>query len=121
MYDIIVFSFPVNHGTSGVPFFAYRFEEEGSLITDSGDTEWTDELVEAGAGIEVIRRISLARHFYEIGNASLMSSNDLKGKVGTPAHETICQTCHDRAAELVAGASLEKVRRVCLFNGLFPV
>jgi ribonuclease BN (tRNA processing enzyme) len=38
--------FPVVHGNSGGPFFAYRIEVENRLIAFSGDTEWTDTLVE---------------------------------------------------------------------------
>lgn len=28
---------------------------------------------------------------------------DLREKTGTPAHEAICQACHDRVADLAAG------------------
>jgi ribonuclease BN (tRNA processing enzyme) len=38
--------FPVVHGNSGGPFFAFRIEVEDRLIAFSGDTEWTDSLVE---------------------------------------------------------------------------
>ena len=38
--------FPVVHGNAGGPFFAYRIEVEDRLIAFSGDTEWTDTLVE---------------------------------------------------------------------------
>jgi ribonuclease BN (tRNA processing enzyme) len=38
--------FPMVHGNSGGPFFAYRIEVENRLIAFSGDTEWTDTLVE---------------------------------------------------------------------------
>ena len=37
---------PVAHGNSGGPFYGYRIEVEGRLIAFSGDTEWTDTLVE---------------------------------------------------------------------------
>ena len=40
--------FPVVHGNSGGPFFAYRIAVEERVIAYSGDTEWTDELIEAG-------------------------------------------------------------------------
>jgi ribonuclease BN (tRNA processing enzyme) len=40
--------FPVVHGQSGGPFFAYRIEVENRVIAYTGDTEWTDALVEAG-------------------------------------------------------------------------
>jgi ribonuclease BN (tRNA processing enzyme) len=37
---------PVVHGDSGGPFFAYRIATEDRLIAFSGDTEWTDTLIE---------------------------------------------------------------------------
>jgi len=39
--------FPVVHGDSGGPFFAYRVEAEGRTIAYSGDTQWTETLVSA--------------------------------------------------------------------------
>lgn len=39
--------FPVVHGDSGGPFFAYRIEAEGRTLAYSGDTQWTDALVSA--------------------------------------------------------------------------
>jgi ribonuclease BN (tRNA processing enzyme) len=35
------------HGDSGGPFFAYRIEAEGRTLAYSGDTQWTDTLVNA--------------------------------------------------------------------------
>ena len=70
-----------------------------------------------------------------------MAWNDLREKAGSPAHETICQACHDRVANLVAmelpnpgdlssdtlrraaeaDSSLEEVIQVCrLFQWLLP-
>jgi ribonuclease BN (tRNA processing enzyme) len=40
--------YPVLHGDSGGPFFAYRIEAEGRTLAYSGDTQWTDTLVDAG-------------------------------------------------------------------------
>jgi ribonuclease BN (tRNA processing enzyme) len=40
--------FPVVHGNSGGPFFGYRIELENRIIAYSGDTEWTDTLIEIG-------------------------------------------------------------------------
>ena len=40
--------FPVVHGASGGPFFAYRVGLEDRVVAYSGDTEWTDALIEAG-------------------------------------------------------------------------
>jgi ribonuclease BN (tRNA processing enzyme) len=39
---------PVVHGNSGGPFFGYRIEVENRIIAYSGDTEWTDTLIELG-------------------------------------------------------------------------
>src|SRR5436305_2900992 len=39
--------FPVVHGESGGPFFAYRVEAEGRVIAYSADTEWTEMLIPA--------------------------------------------------------------------------
>src|SRR5258708_16956761 len=38
--------YPVVHGNSGGPFFAYRIAVENRIIAFSGDTEWTDTLVD---------------------------------------------------------------------------
>ncbi len=38
----------VIHGNFGGPFLALRFEVEGRIIAYSGDTEWTDALIEVG-------------------------------------------------------------------------
>lgn len=45
--------YPVVHGDSGGPFFAYRIEAEGRTIAYSGDTQWTDQLVAAGHDADV--------------------------------------------------------------------
>ena len=45
---VTVTPFPVVHGDSGGPFFAYRVEAEGRSVAYSGDTQWTDALVQAG-------------------------------------------------------------------------
>ncbi len=50
---ISVRSFQVNHGNPQVPCFAYRFEAEGLSIAYTGDTEWTDALIEAGTGVDL--------------------------------------------------------------------
>ena len=43
-----VTAYLVNHGNPGGPFMAYRIEAEGRVIAYSGDTEWTDALIDAG-------------------------------------------------------------------------
>ena len=45
--------FPVVHGASGGPFFAYRIAAGGKVVAYSGDTEWTEALVEAGQGADL--------------------------------------------------------------------
>ena len=45
--------FPVVHGASGGPFFAYRIAAGGRVVACSGDTEWTEALVEAGGGADL--------------------------------------------------------------------
>jgi ribonuclease BN (tRNA processing enzyme) len=44
---VTVTPYPVVHGDSGGPFFAYRIEAEGRILAYSGDTQWTDTLVAA--------------------------------------------------------------------------
>ena len=41
--------FQALHGESGGPFLAYRLEAEGRTLAYTGDTEWTDELLEAAS------------------------------------------------------------------------
>lgn len=54
--------FQAHHGNPGGPFFAYRFEVEGRSIAYTGDTEWTDELIDAGAGVDLL---VAEAYFYE--------------------------------------------------------
>ncbi|WP_322515438.1 MBL fold metallo-hydrolase [Rhodopseudomonas palustris] len=44
---VTVTPFPVVHGDSGGPFYAYRIEAGGRTLAYSGDTQWTDTLVAA--------------------------------------------------------------------------
>lgn len=44
---LAVTPYPGVHGSSGGPFFALRIAAEGRVVTHSGDTEWTDALVDA--------------------------------------------------------------------------
>ena len=59
---INVTPFPVEHGHSGGPFFAYRVEVEGRVIAYSGDTEWNDNLIEAGQDADLF---VIEAYFYE--------------------------------------------------------
>ena len=43
----------VNHGNPGGPFMALRVQVENRIITYSGDTEWTDALVEAARNADL--------------------------------------------------------------------
>ncbi len=43
-----VTAYLVNHGNPGGPFMAYRIEVENRVVSYSGDTEWTDALIDAG-------------------------------------------------------------------------
>ena len=52
--DVVVTSFPVEHGNPGGPCHAYRLEVEGRTIAYTGDTEWTDELIAAGMGADLL-------------------------------------------------------------------
>lgn len=51
---VSVHPFNVNHGNPGGPCFAYRFEVEGRSVAYTGDTEWTDELIRAGTGADLL-------------------------------------------------------------------
>src|SRR5206468_313496 len=46
--------YPVVHGESGGPFLAYRIEAEGRVIAYSADTEWTDMLIPAARGADLL-------------------------------------------------------------------
>lgn len=59
---VLVRPFGVSHGDKAGPFLAYRFEAEGRSIAYTGDTEWTDEIVEAGLEADLL--IAEA-YFYE--------------------------------------------------------
>lgn len=45
-------AFPVTHA-SGAPSFALRIESHGKVLAYSGDTEWTDALLEAADGADL--------------------------------------------------------------------
>ena len=45
--ELRVTPYLVNHGNPGGPFLALRVQVEGCIIAYSGDTEWTDALIEA--------------------------------------------------------------------------
>jgi len=47
-----VTGFEVSHA-SGAPPFALRVAGEGKIVTYSGDTEWTDSLIDAARGADL--------------------------------------------------------------------
>ena len=46
--NLLAIAYLVNHGNPGGPSFTYRLECEGRIISYTGDTEWTDALIDAG-------------------------------------------------------------------------
>lgn len=46
--------FQVMHGSAAGTCFAYRMEIEGRTIAYTGDTEWTDELIDAGSDSDLL-------------------------------------------------------------------
>lgn len=51
--EITATTYLVNHGNPGGPFFSYRIECENRVIAYSGDTEWTDALIEVGRDADI--------------------------------------------------------------------
>jgi len=51
--QVRVIPFPVKHGELGGPCYAYRIEAEGRTIAYTGDTEWTQELIEVGRNADL--------------------------------------------------------------------
>lgn len=51
---LTVTPFLVRHGPPGGPFFAYRIEVDGRIIAYTGDTEWTDALIDAGRDADLL-------------------------------------------------------------------
>ncbi|MEA2934056.1 MAG: hypothetical protein QOD74_702 [Variibacter sp.] len=48
-----VTAFPVIHTEAAGPCLGYRIENDGKVISYSGDTEWTDELIELGGDADL--------------------------------------------------------------------
>jgi len=51
--DLAVIPFHVRHDDNAGPCLAYRIECEGKVICYSGDTEWTESLVDAARGADL--------------------------------------------------------------------
>ncbi len=50
--DVAISAFQVRHSCGSIPY-ALRIEHNGRVLTFSGDTEWTDNLLDASAGADV--------------------------------------------------------------------
>lgn len=64
---IVATAYLVNHGG---PFFSYRLECENKVISYSGDTEWSDALLESGRDADIFSLVlwRLACFFGEVSN-----------------------------------------------------
>lgn len=51
--ELSVTPFLAKHGDPAGSYFAYRIEAEGRTIAYTGDTEWTEELIEAGRNADL--------------------------------------------------------------------
>lgn len=51
--DLIVTPYDVVHGPADQAFFAYRVEAEDKIIAYTGDTQWTDVLIEVGQQVDL--------------------------------------------------------------------
>jgi ribonuclease BN (tRNA processing enzyme) len=98
--------FPVVHGNSGGPFYAYRIEVEDRIIAYSGDTEWTDTLIEVARGADLfvtecyaydkpiryhLDLKSIERNLARLGAKRLVlthMSDAMLAQIGTLQHET---------------------------------
>lgn len=94
---------------SGAPSYALRIETEGKVLTYSGDTEWVDELISAGADADLficeayffdkvmkyhIDYTTLTKHLPDIGAKRTIvthMSAELLGRQG----EIACEAAHD--------------------------
>jgi ribonuclease BN (tRNA processing enzyme) len=50
---VSVQAFQAHHGPVGGPFFSYRLAAEGRSVAYTGDTEWTEALVDAARGVDL--------------------------------------------------------------------
>ena len=99
-------AFPAHHGNPGGPFFSYRLEAEGRTIAYTGDTEFTEALVECAADVDLfvaeayffdkkvklhLDLATLAEHLPRMRPKSLIlthMSDDMLGRIGTLGFET---------------------------------
>jgi len=101
---LMVTPYLVNHAC-GAPPFALRIEADGRTVSYSGDTEWTDALIDAGRGADLFiceayffdRQVkfhldlaSLERHLHEIQPKRLVLTHmgaDMLAHLDAGAHE----------------------------------
>lgn len=81
--------FHVNHDDKAGPCLAYRIEVDGKIISYSGDTEWTDALLEVARGADLF--ISECYMFKKVIRAHL-SLSTLKEKLPTLGAKRIILT-----------------------------
>ena len=106
--DVEVRPFQAEHGHpgGGGPFFALRLTAEGKTVAYTGDSEWTEGLVQAGREADLFvaeayffdKKVkfhldldTLERHLPEIAPKRLVlthMSDDMLKRIGTLAHET---------------------------------
>ena len=98
----------VSHGNPGGPFFALRVEAEDRVIAYTGDTEWTDTIIEAAKSADLfiaeayfrdkkvplhLDLATLERHLPEIGAKRVVlthMSDDMLAQRDDVAYETAC-------------------------------
>jgi ribonuclease BN (tRNA processing enzyme) len=103
---VAVTPFPMAHGDSGGPFLGYRIEIEGRVIAYTGDTEWTEALIDLGRDADLFiseaytfeRQVknhlslkTLEARLGEIGPKRLIlthMSDDMLGRLDTLAYES---------------------------------
>lgn len=98
--------FSVNHGNPDGLYFAYRIAAEGRVIAYSGDTEWSEELTDAGKDVDLfiseayfydkkvrwhLDLVTLAMHLDQISPKRLVlthMSNDILERIPGLPYET---------------------------------
>jgi len=103
--NLNVTSYLVNHGNPGGPFFSYRIECEDRVIAYTGDTEWTDALIDTGRAADLfiaeayffekkvqlhLDYVTLMEHLAEISPKRLVlthMSDDMLSRIDTVPYE----------------------------------
>lgn len=102
---IAVTAYPVRHGNPGGPCFGYRIACDGKVLAYSGDTEWTDALIDLGRDADLfiveayfrdkqaplhLDYATLKRNLPRIGARRVLlthMSDDMLGHAGEAAEE----------------------------------